>query len=108
MVKSQARRFVPTSYRDKLAQAFINVSWTRSSARSGCPDNDMANARNEGIAASNSSFSELLASVNSCLLGRRSSTSSSLDPAVRAKEEIFPGSVGAILHRKPPQGDDRS
>src|ERR1700677_1399266 len=70
MVKSQARRFVPASYRAKLAQAFINVSCTRSSARSGCPANDMAKARNDGIAASNSALSELFASLNVRLLRR--------------------------------------
>src|ERR1700733_8126688 len=71
MVKSQARRLSPASYRAKLAQAFINVSCTRSSARSGWPANDMAKARNDGIAASNSALSELFASLNFRLLRRR-------------------------------------
>ena len=39
-----------------LAQAFINVSCTRSSARSLFPDSDSAKARKDGISASNWSF----------------------------------------------------
>ena len=42
MVKSQAGKFVPSTNESKLLQALTNVSWTRSSARSGLPQSDTA------------------------------------------------------------------
>ena len=55
IVKSQAFRFVPGSKRWRLDRALSSVSWTRSSARSTCPDSEMAKARRLGTAARSAS-----------------------------------------------------
>src|SRR5215211_5924816 len=47
MVKSHAWRFVPSWKLSILDHALTKVSWTRSSARSGWPHNDTANALRE-------------------------------------------------------------
>src|ERR1700732_2667177 len=48
IVKSQARRLVPSTKEPMLLQAFTKVSWTRSSARSRLPHRDTAKARRLG------------------------------------------------------------
>src|SRR5690606_3392189 len=49
MVKSHDLNFVPGSNLSRLASAFINVSWTRSSASGGLRQRVRANARRAGI-----------------------------------------------------------
>src|ERR1700704_345379 len=49
IVKSQARRLVPSTNVPMLLQAFTKVSWTRSSARSILPHKDTAKARRLGM-----------------------------------------------------------
>src|SRR5690606_15030734 len=58
MVNSQALRLVPISKLDCLAQAFITVSCTRSSALSCLPESDTAKARRLGSVASSSRLNE--------------------------------------------------
>src|SRR3954451_15569631 len=57
IVNSHAFRLVPRSKRSMLASARTSVSWTRSSARSKLPVNEIAKARNDGTAASMASRS---------------------------------------------------
>ena len=58
MVVSQASIFVPCWNWAMLAQARSNVSCTRSSARSGLRQSEIANARRRGMAASMAARSE--------------------------------------------------
>src|SRR5271155_3191925 len=59
MVNSHADMLVPGSKESRLAQARNSASCTRSSARSTFPHSEIANARNEGTAASIASRTDL-------------------------------------------------
>src|SRR5690606_21015653 len=59
MVNSHALIFVPISKLDCFAQAFMTVSWTRSSALSCLPVRDTAKARRLGKVASISLLNEV-------------------------------------------------
>src|SRR5580700_8567046 len=67
MVNSQAERFVPSTKLARFAHAFIRVSCTRSSARSGFPQSESAKARKLGIALTRSSLSLSRAAITPAL-----------------------------------------
>src|ERR1700746_3798508 len=67
MVKSQAERFVPSTKLERLAQAFISVSCTRSSALPPLPQSESARARRLGIARTRWSFNLSCAAITAAL-----------------------------------------
>src|SRR5207245_1417018 len=76
IVKSHAGKLVPSTKEPRLLQALTSVSCTRSSARSGLPQRDTANARRLGMTAMRSAFILALAaaggpSLNLSILQRR-------------------------------------
>src|SRR5580704_11392216 len=73
---------VPGSNESRLAHARNSASWTRSSARSTLPDNEMANARRLGTAASIASRTCLRGLILGPLIVRTIEAAQNFDKAV--------------------------